>query len=158
TQALFDLVGNSGGDRSREDFSNVRKVLMMDRPICSPVFQLFQGLTTIFDDLAIDSFDLSVRSQDANEAGYPINDRAQTLLAFTKCLFGSLALGQIKDKRIAFEPRTRARSVVECGKAHQHRYAASVFTSIFLFEWLDSSGRIHLLHCQCIALAPRRQR
>ena len=41
-EALFDLVGNAGGDRFRENFDDMGKVFMMHCSVCSPVLQLFE--------------------------------------------------------------------------------------------------------------------
>src|SRR5215510_3464979 len=56
----------------------------MHYSVCAPVPQLFQRLAAILNDLAIDGFDPTVGGQDRNEAGYPVDCRAQTSLAFTQ--------------------------------------------------------------------------
>src|SRR5262245_41420341 len=90
-QARLRRIGNAGGDRFCENFSEMGKVIRMNRSVCAPVLQLFQRPATIFEDLAIDSFDLTIRGQDPNQTRYPVNSRTQTSLAFTQRLLHAFA-------------------------------------------------------------------
>src|ERR1700722_4605163 len=80
------MEGSAGGHRSLKNFSDTRKVFRMYRIACSPILHLFKRSAKILDDLAIDGIELTIRSHDRNETGYPVNCRAQTLLAFTQRL------------------------------------------------------------------------
>src|SRR6516165_11234040 len=107
----------------------------MYRSVCCPIPQLLQRLSAILEDLAIDGFELTIRGQDANETGYPVNCRARLSFAFTQCLFGPLTLGQIDHERnslVATFFKQRA--------TNKHGNAATIFAEILLFERLPGSG------------------
>src|SRR6516165_2835956 len=66
----------------------------MNRSAFGPALQLFQRLAKIFEDLAIQGFDVTVRGQDRNETRYPVDRGARPSLAFTQ---GLLAAGDLQD-------------------------------------------------------------
>src|SRR5262245_20306678 len=120
---------------------------------CSPVLQLFDRTAEILDDWAIDGFEFAARSHNRDESRYPVNGCPELRLALAQRPFSSFAFGQVDNEGVAFKA-----ALTEGGQAHQHRYAASVFAQIFLFEWLNDPSRLHFLDSQCIALAPVGQR
>src|SRR5882672_973376 len=58
----------------------------MHRIVCSPVLYPFQRSAKILEELAIGGFEFTVRGQDRNETGYPVNCRTCTSFAFTQRL------------------------------------------------------------------------
>src|SRR5262245_47885273 len=111
------------------------KVIRMNGSDCCPVLQLFQRPARILEDLAIDGFDLTIRGQDPNQPGYPVDCRAQTSLAFTQRLLCPLALGQIEDER-----NRLLAAFFEQRAPNEYRNSAAVFANILLLERLKSPG------------------
>src|SRR5215472_16959583 len=128
-------------------------VIRMNRPACAPVLQSFQRPATILEDLAVHGFDVAVRGQDPNETRYPVNRRAQTLLAFTERLVRTFALGQIEH-----ESDTLILSILEARRADQYGQAAAVFPKILLLELWDTPRQFQLSEGTFVTVAPFRRR
>ena len=58
----------------------------MNGVVRAPLFQLFQRLAAVLDDLSVDGFDLAGRRQDGDQAGNGVHDQARLALAFLKCV------------------------------------------------------------------------
>ena len=57
------------------DRRNLKDIVVMNRPLRPPVFQLLKGLIAILQDLSIGRLELSAGCQDRNKAGYALEDR-----------------------------------------------------------------------------------
>src|SRR6516165_3648518 len=128
------------------------KVIRMNGSRCGPVLQLFQRPARILEDLAIDGFDLTIRGQDPNQTGYPVDCRAQTSLAFTQRLLRPFALGQIEHECDAL-----VAAFFEQRDANKYWNSAAVFAKIFLLEGLKTPRRAQFREGTFVALAPFRR-
>src|SRR5262249_27105641 len=114
-QTLFELIGISGGDRSRKNFSETGQILRMYHSVCSPVPQFVEWPAKILDDLLIHGFYVAVRGQDRNKTGYPIYRRAQISLTLTQGLLGILALRHIDGRGHRLQQHALGREQVMAG-------------------------------------------
>ena len=73
-ESLHDLVWTAGGDRLCEDLDDVRKILGMNGVVRPPLLQLLERLAGVFEDLAIDDFDVTGRGQECDQTWNVVDD------------------------------------------------------------------------------------
>ncbi len=72
-ESLHDLVWAARGDRLCKGLGDVWKVLRVNGVVRPPVFQLFKGPSGVFDDSAVDEFDLAGSGQHCDQAGNAVH-------------------------------------------------------------------------------------
>jgi hypothetical protein len=59
-----------------EGLDDVRKILGVNSAVRPPVFQLLEGPSGVFENLAIGEFDLTVRGQERDQAWNTVHQQA----------------------------------------------------------------------------------
>src|SRR5207302_676162 len=72
--AELDVVRLPGFERPAPYGNDARKVIRVNGVRARPVFQFFERLAKVVEDLTVDEFHGSVRRQDCNEGGNPVDD------------------------------------------------------------------------------------
>ena len=106
-----------------EDLDDVRKVLRVNGVARSPLFQLLQRPSGVFEDLVIDEFELAARGQECDQAWNAVDDQARLALAFAQCFIGYGELARaLRDAFLEFVGDAKQR--VQRGADNPRRLAA----------------------------------
>ncbi len=85
--------------------------------------------------------------------GSHTRDVCEFRLGVLKRFLRVFPIGQVEHERHAL-----LASIVERRHAEKDGHAAAVFAEELLLERLDCLGRLHLVHCPCVGVAPFRRR
>src|SRR5580704_13961413 len=88
TQTMINIVGITGLDRMSPGGDRVGEVAGVNCFTGGPPLQVLERLAEIFQNLAVDEFNLAPRSHGCHESRNSVDDQAKTLLA--------LALGLLR--------------------------------------------------------------
>ena len=88
--AMLDIVGGSGPDRARKRGDHARQVIWMHRVAELPRFQLLDRSAKVFQELSVEMFHLTRRSQGRGEPGNAVDDLAEIDLTRPQGLHGPL--------------------------------------------------------------------
>ena len=85
-QSLNNLVWTARDDRLCEDLDDVRKVFRVNGVVRSPLFQLLQRRSGVFEDLAIGEFDLAGCGQEGDQARNAVDELSANCARFRPVL------------------------------------------------------------------------
>src|SRR6266853_2428449 len=79
-------------------FDHARKVIRMDGVAGGPILQFLSGLAEVFQDLAVDKFDLACRIRGRHKPRNTVDDQAQTLLIRSESVLSALPVVNIRQQ------------------------------------------------------------